>query len=109
MAITIYHKAKGRQYTFQMFEKDGKTPRNLTGLTVTWRWKALDDATVLLSAHGNQTDPPNGIFYVIMDDTLSGTVRSYITQFEIVDAGGTLLDPSEFIVVNVVESAAVAG
>lgn len=108
MAIIVYTGSHGRQYTFTILEKDGKTPRDLTGLTVIWRLKALDDPTVLLSLPCNLVDPPNGAIYVTMDVSLSGTQRDWISQFE-VSNGSILLDPSDFIVVNVINSSATSG
>ena len=108
MAITVYQGSHGRQYTFNLFEKDGITPRNLTGYTVIWRLKALDDPTVLISLPTVITTPTQGEFYVVMDQILSANVRDWISQFEVSD-GLVLLDPSDSIVVNVVSSAAIAG
>ena len=80
MTLVVYQNAKGRQYPFQLLEKDGKTPRPITGLTVTWRLKALDDPTVLKSSSVTVTNSTLGEFYVTMATALTGDVRKYITQ-----------------------------
>lgn len=110
MAITVYQGSHGRQYTFQLLEKDGKTPRNITGLIVTWRLKDQSNPNNLVALSSIITDATNGFFYVTMDVSLSGIApKDWDSEFEVADGAGSLLDPSEPIVVNVVKTAAVAG
>lgn len=107
--IVIYQNSKGRQYTFQLLEKDGETPRNITGLIITWRLKALDDPSVLLSAPGVITSALTGEFYIEMTTAISADVREYNSQFEVTDGAGNLLDPSEETITVIKKSTAVAG
>lgn len=109
MAIVIFQNALGRNYTFQLFEKDGITPRNITGLTLTWRFKDTGDPSILLSLPCVITDALNGKFYATMTATITGTApRTFICQIEVLQTT-VLLDPSEEFVVNIKKSAAVAG
>jgi len=109
MGLIIFQNALGRNYTFQLFEKDGVTPRNLTGLTLTWRFKDTDDPNSLLSLDCVVTDAANGKFYATMTTTITAIApKTFICQIE-VKLSTTLLDPSEEFVVNIKKSAAVAG
>lgn len=109
MAITVYQGSHGRQYTFTLYEKDGITPRDLTNLIVIWRLKAIDDPNTILALNTTITDPTHGEFYVVMDVSLSNAVRDWDSQFEVSNNIGQLLDPSEYILVNVLKSTAIAG
>ncbi len=109
MTIIIYQNAFGRNYTFQLLEKDGVTSRNLTGLTLTARFKDMNTPTTLASLACVVTDAANGYFYWTLTTAISGTYpKTWIMQIE-VSQSGVLLDPSEEEIIVVRKSAAVAG
>lgn len=109
MSLTLYQNSFGRNYTFQLFERDGITPRNISGLTIIWRFKDANDPTNLKSITCVPTDTSNGKFYGAMITGITETAnKTWICQIEL-SQSGVLLDPSEPFVANVEKSAAVAG
>ena len=108
MSLTVFQNAFGRNYTFKLYERDGKTPRNLSGLTLVWRFKNVKDGTDLEHLDCVVTDAVNGQFYATMTTSITSEIRSFITQIEVTNSG-ILLDPSEEFIVDIKKSAAVSG
>lgn len=92
----------------KLWEKDGTTPRNVTGLTLTLRMKSINDPTILKSLPCTLTNPVVGEFYVVTTTDVTGTIDEYEAQIETSQAS-VLLDPSEKFTIIVSPSSAVAG
>lgn len=106
--MELFQNAFGRNYPFQLFEKDGETPRNISGMTLIWRFKSVNDPTILKSLVCVITDATNGKFYATITTDITGTIDTYECQIE-VSQSGVLLDPSEPFTVVISKSSAVAG
>jgi len=77
---------KGMTQPFKIVQGDGTTVKNLTGLTVIWRFKERDGTVPAATPiTGTVTDAVNGLVQFVIPATTFTVVTAYTTQINLTD------------------------